>query len=255
MIQDLVSIIMPTYNCGPFIARSVDSVLAQTCSNWELLIVDDCSTDNTYEVIEPYLQDQRIQYTQLKSNSGAALARNTALRKAQGQYIAFLDSDDLWLPHKLEHQIEFMKQHHYAFTYHAYDEIDEQSQPLHQRILGKKVVHKLDMYACCWPGCLTVMYDASVIGLIQIRDIKKNNDTAIWLQAIEHAQCHFLPESLALYRHRHGSITPTRNITKAKWIFQLFHQCEQKSVLASLFWTSMNIIVSQIKKTFFVKKI
>ena len=115
MIDGLVSIIMPSCNTANFIAESIQSVINQTYKNWELLIVDDCSTDNTDEVVASF-KDKRIRYFKNKKNSGAALTRNKAMRKAQGEWIAFLDSDDLWMPEKLERQIDFMKKNGYTFS-------------------------------------------------------------------------------------------------------------------------------------------
>lgn len=249
----MISIIMPTYNCARFIAKSIESVLAQTYTDWELLIVDDCSTDNTISVVQPYLRDTRIHYFTLEHNSGAAIARNKALREAKGQYIAFLDSDDLWLPEKLQKQIDFMETNHYDFTYHDYTEIDEQDQPLRRYISGKQHVRKLDMYMCCWPGCLSVMYNRESIGLIQIEDIKKNNDTALWLKVIQHSDCYLLPESLALYRRRKGSITPPSIFKRISAHYPLFHDAEHMSAMCAWFWVSMNIVGNGIKKCFYTR--
>ena len=114
-MNELVSVIMPSFNTAKFISETIESVLAQTYANWELIIVDDCSTDNTDEVVKPFLTDKRIKYLKNKKNSGAAVSRNYALREAKGKWIAFLDSDDLWLPEKLEKQIAFMKKNNYMF--------------------------------------------------------------------------------------------------------------------------------------------
>ena len=251
--MELVSIIMPTYNCGRFIAESINSVLAQTYTNWELLIVDDCSTDNTAEVVASF-KDPRILYQRNEHNSGAAVTRNTALRLAKGKYIAFLDSDDLWMPEKLERQIAFMEKMGYAFTYHEYTEIDEDSMPLGIYVSEKKHVRPFDMYSCCWPGCLSVMYDANVVGLIQIPDIKKNNDSAMWLQAIKKADCYLLPENLALYRRRKGSITPTSVWKKISWHYVLFRDGAHMNPIAASFWMCMNILGNSYKKLRYVKK-
>lgn len=251
--MDLVSIIMPTYNCGRFIAESINSVLAQTYTNWELLIVDDCSADNTAEVVASF-KDSRIHYQRNERNSGAAVTRNTALRFVKGKYIAFLDSDDLWLPEKLERQIAFMEKNGYAFTYHEYTEIDEDSMPLGIYVSGKKHVRPFDMYSCCWPGCLSVMYDADVVGLVQIPDIKKNNDSAMWLQAIKKADCYLLPENLALYRRRKGSITPTSVWKKISWHYVLFRDGAHMNPIAASFWMCMNILGNSYKKLRYVKK-
>lgn len=251
--MELVSIIMPTYNCGRFIEQSIRSVLAQSYADWELIIVDDCSTDKTAEIVASF-KDERIRFMCNEQNMGAALTRNRALREAKGKYIAFLDADDLWTPEKLEKQIAFMQRNNYAFTYHDYIEIDEESKPLGIYVSGKKHVNKFDMYSCCWPGCLTVIYDAQVVGQIQISDIRKNNDSAIWLQVIRKADCFLLPENLAQYRRRTGSITPTSIWHKIGWHYILFRQGIHLNVIASVFWMCANIVGSSCKKIFFVKR-
>lgn len=147
----------------------------ETYTNWELIIVDDCSTDSTDEVLET-IKDSRIRYFKNDKNSGAAVSRNKALREAKGQWIAFLDSDDLWMPEKLEKQIYFMESNGYAFSYTSYEEIDIEGNKTGIRVTGPKKITKTGMFNYCWPGCLTVMYDAMKVGIIQIEDIKKNND-------------------------------------------------------------------------------
>lgn len=119
-MDELVSIIMPSYNTGRFISETIESVLAQSYSKWELIIVDDCSTDNTDDVVNPYLDDTRIHYIKNDTNSGAAVSRNRALREAKGKWIAFLDSDDLWESDKLKKQVAFMKDNNYHFSYTNY---------------------------------------------------------------------------------------------------------------------------------------
>ena len=184
-MNELVSIITPSYNTAKFIGKTIESVQNQTYQNWEMIIVDDCSTDNTDEVIDGYLSDQRIKYIKNEKNSGAAVSRNRALRETKGKWIAFLDSDDLWSPKKLEKQISFMEKNGYHFSYTNYEEIDEQNRPLGVKVTGPKKVSKQGMHNYCYPGCLTVMYDAEAVGLIQIRDIKKNNDYAMWLKVCQ----------------------------------------------------------------------
>lgn len=251
----MVSVVMPTWECGRFIGESIESVLAQTYTNWEMLIVDDCSTDNTKKVVEQYqVKDSRIKYHCLKKNSGAAIARNTALIMARGRWIAFLDSDDLWKSEKLEHQLEFMVKNNYAFTYHNYTEIDEDSKPLGVFVSGKKKVRQWEMFACCWPGCLSVMYDAEKIGIIQIENVKKNNDTAMWLKVVRKSPCYLLDENLALYRRRANSITP-KPLWQRIWAhYPLFRVAERMNPVAATFWVGMNVIGNTYKKLFYVKK-
>lgn len=251
----LVSIITPTWNCARFIEETIQSVQAQTYRNWEMIIVDDCSTDNTYEILQPYIEkDNRIKYKCNEKNSGAAITRNNALKMARGRWVAFLDSDDLWIPEKLEAQLKFMLNNGYSFTYHDYVEIDECSKEIGIYVSGKKKVNKFDMFSCCWPGCLSVMYDASKIGLVQINDIKKNNDTAIWLKIVKKTDCYLLKEKLGLYRRRKGSITPPDIKTKIKWHYTLFREAEELSPLVAFFWMCMNIIGNMYKKVFYVSK-
>ena len=252
MQQDygLVSIITPSYNTARFIADTICSVQAQTYPHWEMIIVDDCSLDNTNEVVETFLKgDERIKYVKNECNSGAAVSRNKALRMAQGKWIAFLDSDDLWMPDKLERQLAFMVENGYAFSYHEYEEMDEESKPTGVVVSGLRHVGKLEMYAFCWLGCLTVMYDREQVGLVQIADVKKNNDYAMWLKAIQKADCHFLDECLALYRRgRVGSVSTHGYSTLIKWHYRLWHDAMGMNVLGSLFWTGINLIFGWYKK-------
>ena len=122
-MKDLVSIIMPSYNTAPYIRNTIQSVLEQTYQNWELIIVDDCSEDNTDDVVAA-IKDDRIKYFHNDRHSGAAVSRNRALREAKGRWMAFLDSDDLWMPEKLEKQISFMESNGYSFSYTKYQELD-----------------------------------------------------------------------------------------------------------------------------------
>ena len=256
MSNNLVSIITPTYNCARYIEETIRSVQAQTYQNWEMIISDDCSTDNTREVIAPYMeQDSRIKYICNEKNRGAAITRNNALRIAKGDWIAFLDSDDLWLPEKLEKQITFMEKNGYAFSYTKYSEIDEVSKEIGVMISGPRKISKCGMYAYCWPGCLTVMYNAHVVGLVQIADIKKNNDYAMWLKVIHKANCYLLPENLAKYRRgRQGSISTHSYSALIKWHYKLFHEANNETVLSAYIFTLVNLCFGVIKKLLYVKE-
>ena len=250
-----VSIITPTSNCARFIEETIKSVQAQTFTDWEMIISDDCSTDNTKEVIAPYLaSDSRIKYICNEQNSGAAITRNNALRIASGRWIAFLDSDDLWLPEKLEKQISFMETNDYAFTYHEYSEISEDGEDIGVTVSGIKRVGKFGMYACCWPGCLSVMYDQKKIGVIQINDIRKNNDTAMWLKVIQKSNCYLLKETLAKYRRRKGSITPPSIKDRILWHYRLFRDAEEMNKVSAFIWMIINIVGNSYKKVFYISR-
>lgn len=249
-----VSIITPTYNCARFIEETIKSVQAQTFTDWEMIISDDCSTDNTKEVISPYLaSDSRIKYICNDKNSGAAITRNNALRIATGRWIAFLDSDDLWAPTKLEKQISFMIEYDINFSYTNYSEIDENGNLLGIVVTGPKKISKFGMYAYCWPGCLTVMYNSEYVGLVQIDDIKKNNDYALWLKVIKKADCFLLDDNLAKYRKRTGSISNHSYSSLIKWHYRLFKENDKQNTFVSSILTLVNIIFGISKKIIYVK--
>lgn len=252
-MSNLVSIIMPSYNTGRFISETIESVLAQSYSNWELIIVDDCSKDNTDDVVSQYLADERIRYIKNETNSGAAVSRNRALREAKGKWIAFLDSDDLWEQDKLKNQIAFMVNNDYHFSYTNYVEIDEESSPNGKRVTGPKRITKHGMYNYCWMGCLTVMYDAETVGFIQIEDIKKNNDYAMWLKICKKSNCYLLDETLARYRKRSGSISNHGYLKLIKWHYKLYREAENKNPVSSSVLTIRNLFFGVIKKIKYVK--
>lgn len=255
-MNDTVSIIMPSYNTAKFISQSIESVLAQTYTNWELVIVDDRSTDNTDEMVRPYLTDPRIIYTKNDKNRGAAFSRNRALREAKGKWIAFLDSDDLWLPEKLERQIRFMKSRNYHFSYTQYLEIDENSELMGTVVSGPSKITKRGMYNYCWPGCLTVMYDAEYVGLIQIENIRKNNDYAMWLKVCKKADCYLLNQTLGKYRRgRAGSISTQSIKTMIGWHYKLFRETEKQNPVHAAYSTFRNLFFGLIKKTVYVRRV
>ena len=243
MIEGLVSIITPTYNCGRFIAETIATAQAQTYTNWEMIIVDDCSTDDTKQMVDAIAaQDQRIHYHCLEQNSGAAVARTKAMELAQGEYMAFLDSDDLWLPEKLERQLAFMKENGYAFSCTAYEQIDEQSNSLDRVI---HTVTKTDynrLLLDCPVGNSTVMYHVAAMGKFQVPNIRKRNDDALWLQMLKKEKYIWgMDEVLMRYRIRSNSISSNKlAVVKYHWI--LYRDIEHLSVPRSIFhicWWAM----------------
>lgn len=250
---DLVSIITPSYNCGRFIIETVNSVLSQTYKNWELIIYDDQSTDDTLSVLMSQLKDNRIHVYQSIVHKGAAASRNEALKIAKGKWIAFLDSDDVWEPTKLERQIQFMEENGYHFTCHNYIEINEESRETGVKVSCKRRFGKWGLYACCWPGCLTVMYDADFVGLIQIPNIKVNNDTAMWLKLAEKTDCFLLDETLARYRRRKNSITHSGKMKRIIGHYHLFRDAQGMNLFFAVFWMCVNVLGNSYKKFKYVK--
>ena len=253
-MNDLVSVIMPSYNTGKYIGKSIESVINQTYSNWELIIVDDCSDDDTEEVVSVF-KDERIKYFKNAFNSGAAISRNRALREAKGRWIAFLDSDDIWKPAKLEKQLDFMQCNNYFFSYTNYEELDESGKHTGIKVTGPKKITKAGMYNYCWPGCLTVMYDAEYIGVIQIANIMKNNDYAVWLKVCKKADCYLLDECLAEYRRgRNGSISTNSIKTMIGWHYKLYREAEDYDIIRSVLGTLRNVVFGIYKKMRYVVK-
>lgn len=244
---------MPSYNTGKYISDSINSVLMQTYENWELIIVDDCSTDNTDDAVNQYLADERIRYIKNDKNSGAAVSRNRALREAKGKWIAFLDSDDLWEPLKLEKQIAFMQDHGYAFSYTDYM-IRLNGEWLPYIYTGPCEVNRRKMYDYCYFSTITVMYDRDVIGLIQIENLRKNNDYAMWLQAIEKSNCYRFPECMSYYIKHEGSISSGSKLKLIKWHYILYKNGLHKNKFTSVILTARNLFFGVIKKIIYKKK-
>lgn len=209
-MEDLVSIIMPTYNCGYFIEESIKSVLSQDYKNWELIIVDDGSKDHTKEIVTKYLtHNTNIYYFILEENSGPAKARSVGLKKAKGKFVAFLDSDDLWLPNKLSVQIDFMKKKKIAFSATGYEVISENGNPRKIALIPPEKTDYGKMLSLACPiGNLTVMYDRQLVGNQTVPNIRKRNDFALWLQILHKTgACYGIPEVLSKYRVRSQSIS------------------------------------------------
>lgn len=234
----LVSVVMPTHNCENYILQSVDSVIRQTLSDWELQIVDDRSTDRTSEVLRPYLEKYpNIHYHVLPEHGGPAAARTEAIRRAGGKYIAFLDSDDLWTPDKLEKQTAFMERSGARFSCTAYRQMDADGNDLHTALIPPE---KTDYRSCIRLsnpiGNLTAMYDQEALGKFEVPPIKKRNDFALWLQILKKTDhCYGLQEILGVYRlGRAGSVSHNK-LAQAKYHWQLYHEIEGHGVVRSVY--------------------
>lgn len=245
---ELVSIVMPAYNNEEYVAGAIRSVLAQTHRDWELLFVDDCSTDRTLEIVRRF-RDSRIRIFRNEINSGAALSRNRGLREAQGKWIAFLDADDWWHPEKLARQLAFMDHGGHSFSCTDYR---IQLNGVWQDVVwtGPLVTNKWRMYNYAYFSTITVMYDREKVGLIQIADLKKNNDYAMWLKIIEKARCHRLPECLSFYIKHDGSISSGSKLKLIRWHYALFRQGQGFGPAVSSLLTLNNLFFGVVKKCF-----
>ncbi|MDD9821205.1 MAG: glycosyltransferase family 2 protein [Nitrospira sp.] len=176
----LVSVITPCYNAERFIAATIDSVLAQSVADWEMIVADDGSTDASPAIVASYAtRDSRITLVTLNRHSGASHARNTAIQQARGRYLAFLDSDDLWLPDKLAKQLAFMTDHDLAFSYGSYQLIDTEGHSLGTFVTEPSITYA-SLLKTCSVGCLTAMYDTRKLGKLYLPDIEQRQDYVLW---------------------------------------------------------------------------
>ena len=212
MKQPLVSVIMPCYNMERFLPHTIESVRQQTFQDWELVVVDDVSTDGTVAVLQRLGdQDQRIRWSVKPEHSGIADTRNRCLQLAQGRYLAFLDADDLWHPNKLEQQLKFMTDGNIGFSYTSYDCVDEDGSPLNKTV---KTAGNLDYKSYLRNtiiGCSTVMIDKEAVGEVKLPSFRTSEDTATWLDILKKGFiAHALDESLTSYRVRKKSASSNK---------------------------------------------
>jgi len=226
-MQVVTSIITPSHNSTQFISATIQSVLNQSTSDWELIIVDDCSSDNSVEVVQSFVErDSRIKLIQLSENSGAAVARNRAIEAAQGRYIAFLDSDDLWLPDKLETQIQFMEDNDVAFSYAAYEKINEQGKAVGKVGVPERITYN-DLLKVCSIGCLTAVYDTQKLGKIYMPLIRKRQDLGLWLRILKQIPYAYgVQEVLGQYQLRSDSISANK-LSAAQFTWKLYREVEK----------------------------
>jgi teichuronic acid biosynthesis glycosyltransferase TuaG len=247
-MNNLVSIITPSYNSSRFIGDCVKSILSQTYGNWELLIVDDCSGDNSKDIISGFSNiEVRIKPIFLENNVGAAEARNIAIRKAKGKYIAFLDSDDLWDSHKLEKQLSFMKKKDIAFSYSTYQFISEDGKELSNVVFAPKKMHYHSYLKNTIIGCLTVIIDREKTGDFEMPNIRSSHDMALWLLIMKRGfSAYGLNENLAKYRVVSSSNTANK-INAANDVWDVFRKVEKLNILYSAF-CFIGYIFNAIKK-------
>lgn len=234
-----VSIITPAYNAALLISHAIESVQAQTFTDWEMLIVDDCSTDNTCDIVEHYaLSDPRIHLIRQSENGGPAKARNTALKAASGRYIAFLDSDDLWLPEKLERQLVFMAEKDAAISYTLYRRFtDNKDQP--GRVISlPESFNYLQLLKNTGIACLTVMIDTKITGPLEMQFVR-HEDYALWLELLKRGLvAQGLMEDLARYRIAKTSVSGNK-LRSVSWVWRIYRDVEKLSLLYAS-WCLLN---------------
>ena len=270
--KGLVSIIMLSHGDGTHVVETVKSILAQTYQNWELLFV--AKTDD--ESLKPFsllreedikiqrmagkelttsYSNSRIKVSYIVGEDNCTPRRNTALANAQGRWLAFLDPGDIWEPTKLEKQIGFMEEHGYAFSYTQYGIIDKDSHDRGFVIGGKDRVTYHDMMKCCWPAYLTVMYDAEKVGMLQMRNLKGNNDYALLLIASEKADCYLLKENLAKLRTKWGMLGKFLLTNGIKWRYEVYRIELRKNPIVACLLTIRNMWYGVVKWMKYVERV
>ncbi len=243
----MVSIITPSHNTEKFIAGAMDSVIAQSYKDWEMIIVDDLSSDSSPGIIEAYAKkDPRIKLLKSEKRSGAAGARNRAIEAAKGRYIAFLDADDLWMPQKLEKQIAFMSRENLAFTYSSYQVIDENDELLTTFVTIPEISYE-SMLKTCSVGCLTAVYDIEKLGKMYMPILPTKEEYVLWLDIMKKiGRTKGITEPLASYRVGQTSVSSDK-VNAATWQWKVYRDIEHLGLTKSLYYF-VNYVYYGLKK-------
>lgn len=248
-----VSIITPLYNSASYISRTIQSVLDQTFQDWEMLIIDDCSTDKGVDIVKGIAADEpRIKLLKNKTNSGPALTRNRGIKAAKGRYIAFLDSDDQWSKDKLETQLKFMHSKKVVFTFSYYKQTDEKGKEIGSMDRIPEKVNYSSTAKNNKIGCLTAMYDTEFFGKVYMPLIKKRQDYALWLKLlrkVDYAYC--IPKFLGIYTVRTDSVSSNK-LKLIKYNWKVYREIEGNSFLKSCYYLSC-IILNRITRKLYNK--
>ena len=234
--KEKVSIIVPMYNAEKFIGKTIESVLAQTYQNWEMLIMNDVSTDNSLAIVSVYAKkDERIKIVNTEKNVGVVKGRNFLIDLASGKYIAFLDADDYWHNEKLEKQIKFMKEKNASISCTEYTRVKENEEKINDVIIKENIFYN-DMLKNNYLGCLTVMYDTEKIGKRYFKELEKNEDYVLWLEIVKDVNTIYgLKENLAYYRVLDNSRSSNK-VKTAKVRWEIYRKIEKLSLLKSLYY-------------------
>ena len=247
-MAELISIITPVYNSEKYIAETIESVLLQTYSDWEMIIVDDCSTDRSKEIIKGFAEKEtRIRFIEFEENEGTGKARDIALQKAKGRFVAFLDSDDIWLPDKLEKQIRFMTQNNYSISFTSYKMVDEDGNDLKRIVQVVESVNLHQYLKNTIIGYSSSMIDLEQTGKFQIADIRIRVDTQVWISLLKKGFVAYgLDEVLMVYRVHKKSISANK-LNAAKKTWNLYYKVEKLGFFRSAFYFS-NYAFNAFKK-------
>ena len=236
MEKEKVSIIVPMYNAEKFIGKAIETVLSQTYENWEMLIMNDVSTDNSLAVVNEFAKkDDRIKVVNTEKNMGVVKGRNHLIDLARGKYIAFLDADDYWHSEKLEKQIQFMKEKNASISCTEYTRVRENGEKINEVVIKPEISYT-DMLKNNYLGCLTVMYDVEKVGKRYFKELEKNEDYVLWLEIVKDVKIIYgLKENLAYYRVLDNSRSSNK-VKTAKVRWEIYRKVEKLSLLKSIYY-------------------
>ena len=237
-MESSVSIITPMYNSEVFLSDTINSVLNQTHKNWELFLIDDCSTDNTLEIAQTFSKiHSNIMVLKNSTNLGAALSRNLGIEKSKGDFIVFFDADDLWKAKKLEKQLDFIKKDNCDVCFSSYELINEKGEKLNKIVKALPVLSYNKLLKSNYVGNLTGLYDATTLGKIQTTNLRKRQDWLLWLQAIKKSgkPAKGIQESLAYYRVRKDSMSSNK-LKLLKYNYWVYRKGLQFSIIKSIYF-------------------
>tara|TARA_Y100000385_G_scaffold291066_1_gene367013 strand:+ start:7173 stop:7916 length:744 start_codon:yes stop_codon:yes gene_type:complete len=235
-LNPLVSIITPVYNAEKYISSCIQSVLDQEYTDWEMILVNDCSVDNSMTNIKVFCQsDERIKLINLDTNSGAAIARNKGIEMAVGKYVAFLDVDDIWLPFKLTEQVNFLENSTFNFTFSSYNLINENGEQIGEFIIPQKVIGYHDLLKTCSIGCLTAVYNQEVLGKYYMENLKKRQDYTLWLKLLKKGNAIGIKKVLASYRVSSNSLSANK-LDAAKFQWLVYRNVEKLSLIKAIYY-------------------
>lgn len=243
-----VTIITPVYNAEKFLAETLDSILSQKFTDWEAILINDNSTDSSFAIAQKYqLKDSRFKIINKKVGGGAAKARNSGIERAKGRFIAFLDSDDVWLPDKLEQQLLFMKQNDIAFSFTSYNFLTETGKVTGTVMCPIEINYK-QLLKGNVIACLTVIYDSDKLGKVFMPDILKRQDYGLWLKITkQEVKGYGLQKTLAKYRLRKGSISHAKFNTMI-YTWYLYRKIEKLSFVQSCYYICSHLVGASIKR-------
>lgn len=243
-----VSIITPCYNSAAYIGDCIESVLHQTYSNWEMYVIDDCSTDGSASIINEYvLKDNRISYIRTQEKTGSpTLPRNLGIKVSQGDYIAFLDSDDLWLPDKLKQQLLLFDDEKVAIVYSNYEKITNMGVRSHRVVVAPQCVSYERLLRNNVIGCLTAIYDLRKVGKIYFQNIG-HEDFVMWLTILKKGfVAHNTNTVTALYREQRKSLSSNK-IKASLWTWNIYRHVERMSIISSCYYFVQYVYISGMK--------